>query len=58
MGKSSDKWIYGMQRLIMHLYSRGIAGNFMALPDKKMFPDYYEIIPEPICLNLISVSRL
>jgi hypothetical protein len=55
---STDSSISGTQGLIMHLYSRGIAGNFMALPDKKTFPDYYEIIPEPICLNLISVSRL
>jgi hypothetical protein len=27
----------------------------MALPDKKLFPDYYQVIPEPICLNMISV---
>lgn len=28
----------------------------MALPDKKLFPDYYKIIPELICLNMINVS--
>lgn len=28
----------------------------MDLPDRKMFPDYFQIIPELICLNMIKVS--
>ncbi|KAJ9098712.1 hypothetical protein QFC21_004360 [Naganishia friedmannii] len=33
---------------------RGVAGEFMALPDRKAAPNYYAVIPEPICLNMIS----
>lgn len=35
---------------------RDVSPVFMALPDKKLFPDYYAVIPEPICLNMINVS--
>ena len=35
---------------------RDVSPVFMALPDKKLFPDYYAVIPEPICLHTINVS--
>lgn len=33
---------------------RLVASIFRRLPDRKMFADYYQIIPEPICLDQIK----
>ncbi|QPG73306.1 hypothetical protein FOA43_000616 [Brettanomyces nanus] len=33
-----------------------IAGPFVKLPSKKLFPDYYDIIPHPISLNEIKIK--
>ncbi|VEU20912.1 DEKNAAC101872 [Brettanomyces naardenensis] len=33
-----------------------IAGPFLKLPSKKVFPDYYDIVAEPISLNDIKVK--
>ncbi|KAH8794042.1 putative chromatin structure-remodeling complex subunit snf21 [Hyaloscypha finlandica] len=34
--------------------TRLIIGPFVALPPKKLFPDYYVIITEPICMKMIE----
>jgi ATP-dependent helicase STH1/SNF2 len=34
--------------------TRLIIGPFVALPPKKLFPDYYMIITEPICMKMIE----
>ncbi|KAL9647454.1 hypothetical protein ABK040_006815 [Willaertia magna] len=33
---------------------RAVALPFLELPDRKSFPDYYDIIGQPICLNTIE----
>ena len=37
--------------------SRSMAGIFKELPDRKLFPDYYQAIPEPECLDNLAVRR-
>lgn len=37
---------------------REIAGIFEELPDRKMFPDYYQAIKRPISLEEIEVSGI
>jgi hypothetical protein len=32
--------------------------DFHALPDRKRYPDYYEAIPEPVCLDEVEVGRV
>jgi len=36
---------------------RYIGDVFRALPDRTLYPDYYETIPEPESLDNISVSH-
>ena len=38
-------------------YRRYIGDVFRALPDRTLYPDYYETIPEPESLDNISVSH-
>ena len=37
-------------------FEREIAGMFMELPDRKLFPDYFQTITDPISLQEIEVG--
>jgi hypothetical protein len=34
-----------------------MAEIFIELPDAEEYADYYQAIPDPICLDIINVSR-
>ncbi|KAG7843556.1 hypothetical protein KL919_004780 [Ogataea angusta] len=42
--------------LIDEDYSVAITGDFMKLPPKKLYPDYYQVIESPISLNEIKAK--
>ena len=36
--------------------NRGIVDAFLDLPPKRLYPDYYELLKEPICMKQIETK--
>ncbi|KAL3312157.1 hypothetical protein Ciccas_009257 [Cichlidogyrus casuarinus] len=48
----SPKW--AMLKLIERVTQQENSSNFLRLPSRKVYPDYYEDIKEPVCLYMIK----